>query len=145
VTQAEKHSEFDKAWELQLSKKYNDLAGSGKRSNWNGQSDEPQPSKATGWEVAYPDQNIPHAFTGILQRFDNPMGDCNHEIRCTITSKVPTHLDPAPNAKLSFQQPPRHHDHTDVPVREEIVQTQDCYPRSGNDTQARHTLRCRAP
>lgn len=86
MLQAEKHSDFDKAWELQLSKKYIDLAGSGKRSNWN--EGEASLVKTSVWEAAYPDQNIPHGFTGVLRRFDNPMGDTNHEILCTLTPKV---------------------------------------------------------
>jgi hypothetical protein len=88
--QAEKHSDYDKAWELQLSKKYNDLAGqesaNGKRSNW--VEGEASQSKASVWEVAYPDQNVPHSFTGVLRRWEDPMGDTNHEIICTLTPKV---------------------------------------------------------
>lgn len=82
--QAEKHSEVDKAWELKLSKKYNDLAGCGGQAMWKFE-DTKRPAV---WEAAYPDQNTPHAFTGLLQRFQHPMGDCNHEILCTLMPKV---------------------------------------------------------
>eukprot|EP00892_Ulva_mutabilis_P000523 jgi/Ulvmu1/10471/UM064_0008.1 len=81
---AEKHSEVDKAWELKLSKKYNDLAGSGGQTIW--KFDDTKRSAV--WEAAYPDQNTPHAFTGILQRFQHPMGDCHHEILCTVTPNM---------------------------------------------------------
>jgi hypothetical protein len=85
LIQAEKHSEIDKAWELKLSKKYNDLAGNGSKLK---SSVEEAAERTALWEAAYPDQNIPHAFTGILQRFETPIGDCNHEILATITQKV---------------------------------------------------------
>lgn len=82
--QAEKHSEVDKAWELKLSKKYNDLAGGRAQTTLKFQ-DVKRPAV---WEAAYPDQNTPHAFTGLLQRFQYPMGDCNHEILCTVMPNV---------------------------------------------------------
>lgn len=82
--QAEKHSEVDKAWELKLSKKYNDLAGGGGQAMWKFEDTK----RTAAWEAAYPDQNAPHAFTGLLQRFQHPMGDCNHEILCTVMPKV---------------------------------------------------------
>lgn len=76
TTQAEKYAEEDKAWELKLSKKYNDLAGV--RSHGWRLEDAPQSSPA--WEAAYNDQHVDHAFTGILQRFDKPLGDTSHAI-----------------------------------------------------------------
>jgi hypothetical protein len=75
--QSEKHSEEDKAWELKLSKKYNDLAGS--RMHLGAHLEESQRAEVV-WDAAYSDQNVPHAFTGVLQRFDMPLGDTNHEI-----------------------------------------------------------------
>lgn len=75
--QAAQHGETDKAWELKLSKKYNDLAGVKTSHGW--QLDEPQRAEVT-WEAAYADQNVEHAFTGILQRFDKPLGDSSHDI-----------------------------------------------------------------
>lgn len=75
---------MDKAWELKLSKKYNDLAGGGGQSIWKFE-DSKRPAV---WEAAYSDQNTPHAFTGLLQRFQHPMGDRNHEIICTVMPNV---------------------------------------------------------
>jgi hypothetical protein len=95
--QAEKHSDYDKAWESQLSKKYNDLAGqeasSGKKSDW---IEEASHSKSSAWEAAYPDQNVPHSFSGVLRRWEDPLGDTNHEIICTLTPKVSQSHDELP-------------------------------------------------
>lgn len=76
--QSEKHSEEDKAWELKLSKKYNDLAGSRTQAGAAALDDAARADVI--WDAAYADQNTPHAFTGVLQRFDAPLGDTNHEI-----------------------------------------------------------------
>jgi hypothetical protein len=83
--QAEKHSEEDKAWELKLSKKYNDLAGIKTQTGW--QLDEPQRAEVA-WEAAYCDQNTEHAFTGVLQHFDKPLGDTNHEVLSIWNNEV---------------------------------------------------------
>ena len=42
-------------------------------------TDEQQRTEVT-WEAAYSDQNTEHAFTGVLQRFEKPLGDSNHEV-----------------------------------------------------------------
>ena len=76
--QAERHAEEDRAWELTLSKKYNDLAGIKETAGW--QLDLEQQRAEVTWEAAYSDQNTEHAFTGVLQRFEKPLGDSNHEV-----------------------------------------------------------------
>jgi hypothetical protein len=47
------------------------------RQGW--QVDEQQRAEVA-WEAAYADQNIEHAFTGVLQRFAKPLGDTSHDI-----------------------------------------------------------------
>jgi hypothetical protein len=74
--QAESFAEVDRAWELKLNKKYNDLAGSKVSSDWVAKDMRTE----VAWEAAYADQNVPHPFTGVLQRFFPPMGDNNHQI-----------------------------------------------------------------
>ena len=88
-SQAAEHGREDARMELRLSKKHNDLIGGVNRGKtWKVEDSDSHGPAHVIWEALYPEMRREHAFTGLLQRFQAPMGNSNHVVRCIWTSEV---------------------------------------------------------